>query len=89
MTLEDRIKRLEDIEEIRRLRNMYHYFVNENLPDRFREIYTDDGVMQLDDAMKFEGINAIVEGFRKIPNPGPHAPGETVRSQSPGRCGRR
>ena len=67
MTLEDRIRRLEDIEEIRRLRNMYHYFVNENLPDRFREIYTDDGVMQMDADMKFDGVEAIVEGFRKIP----------------------
>jgi ketosteroid isomerase-like protein len=67
MTLDDRIRRLEDIEEVRRLRNMYHHFVNENLPDRFREIYTDDGVIQIDTHMKFVGIEAIVEGFRKIP----------------------
>jgi ketosteroid isomerase-like protein len=67
MTLEDRVRRLEDIEEIRRLRNMYHYFVNENLPDRLREIYTEDGVVQIDEHMKFIGIDAIVEGFRKIP----------------------
>lgn len=67
MTLEDRVRRLEDVDAIRRLRNLYHYFVNENLPDRFREIYTDDGVMQTDDHMKFVGIDAIVEGFRKIP----------------------
>lgn len=35
MTLEERVRRIEDLEEIRRLRNMYHYFVNERLPERF------------------------------------------------------
>ena len=67
MTLEDRLRRLEDIEEIRRLRNMYHYFINERQPDRFREIYTDDAVLQFDKHMTIEGIEAIVTALGNVP----------------------
>ena len=67
MTLEDRIRRLEDIEEIRRLRNMYHYFVNEQQPERFREIYTADAVLEFDRHMKMVGLDAIVEAMTNVP----------------------
>jgi ketosteroid isomerase-like protein len=67
MTLENRIRRLEDIEEIRRLRNMYHYFINERMPDGFREIYTDDAVLRFDRHMKIEGIDAIVKTMGNVP----------------------
>jgi ketosteroid isomerase-like protein len=67
MTLEDRIRRLEDIEEIRRLRNMYHYFINERQPERFREIYTDDAVLQFDKHMTIEGIDPIVKALGNVP----------------------
>lgn len=68
MTLEERVRRLEDIEEIRRLRNMYHYFMNERLPDRFREIYTDDAVLKFDEHMEIEGIDAIVTALGNVPD---------------------
>ena len=67
MTLEDRIRRLEDIEEIRRLRNMYHYFSNERQPERFREIYTDDAVPQFDKHMTIDGLEAIVTALGNVP----------------------
>ncbi len=67
MTLEDRIRRLEDIEEIRRLRNMYHYFTNERMPGRFSEIYTDDAVLKFDEHMTIEGVDAIVEVMANVP----------------------
>ena len=67
MTLEERIRRLEDIEEIRRLRNMYHYFINERLPERFRELYADDGVLQFDEHMRIEGVEAIVKAMANVP----------------------
>jgi ketosteroid isomerase-like protein len=67
MTLEERIRRLEDIEEIRKLRNMYHYFINERLPERFRELYTDDAVLQFDEHMTIEGGDAIVKAMANVP----------------------
>jgi len=67
MQLSERIQRLEDIEEIRRLRNMYHYFINENCPARFREIYTSDATLQFGDKMTWVGIDAIEAGFRAMP----------------------
>lgn len=67
MDLAARIARLEDIEDIHRLRNMYHYFINENLPERFREIYTEDAWLKFDDRMSWEGLDAIVAGFASMP----------------------
>ena len=67
MTIEERLRRLEDIEEIRRLRNMYHYFMNERLPERFAEIYTEDAVLKFDEHMTVKGLDAIVKAMGNLP----------------------
>lgn len=67
MTIEERLRRLEDIEDIRRLRNMYHYFLNERQPERFGEIYTEDAVLRFDKHMEIEGIDAIVKAVGNVP----------------------
>ncbi len=47
MTLEQRIRRLEDIEAIRRLRNRYHASVNERRFSDCRALFTADAVVEL------------------------------------------
>lgn len=66
MTLEDRILRLEDIEQIRSIRNKFHYFINEGLAHRFGEVYTDDAVVYFDEFMKQEGLENIIESAGKV-----------------------
>lgn len=66
MTLEERIGRLEDIEQIRSLRNKFHYFVNEGLSHRFGEVYTDDAIVYFDEFMKQEGLANIIEAATKL-----------------------
>ncbi len=41
--LEARLRRLEDIEAIRRLRHRYHQCINESLHDRIPGLFTEDG----------------------------------------------
>lgn len=67
MTIEERIQRLEDIEAIRSLRHKFHYFVNERLPERAREIYTDDAVIIFDEFLRQEGIEAIIAAASRFP----------------------
>ncbi|SKC01149.1 nuclear transport factor 2 family protein [Sphingopyxis flava] len=66
MTLEERISRLEDIEEIRSLRNKFHHFINEGLAHRFGEVYTDDAVVHFDDFMKQEGLANIIAASTEL-----------------------
>ena len=66
MTLEERIRRLEDIEEIRRLRNKYHASLNENRYENCRALFTDDAVVELGYLARYEGIDAIDRGFRAM-----------------------
>lgn len=66
MTLEQRIQRLEDIEEIRRLRNRYHYCLNEGRWAETRDIFTDDAVVELGYLARYEGIEAIDAGFQAM-----------------------
>jgi ketosteroid isomerase-like protein len=66
MTLEERISRLEDIEQIRSLRNKFHYFINEGLAHRFGEVYSDDAVVQFDEFMKQEGLANIIAASSKL-----------------------
>ena len=47
MTLEERIRRLEDIEDIRRLRNKYHASLNESRYENCRALFTEDAVVEL------------------------------------------
>ena len=66
MTLEQRIQRLEDIEDIRRLRNRYHASLNENRYEQCRALFTRDAVVELGYLARFEGIDAIDSGFRAM-----------------------
>ena len=66
MTLEQRIRRLEDIEAIRRLRNRYHASVNEGEYGDCRALFTDDAVVELGYLARYEGIDAIDCGFRAM-----------------------
>jgi hypothetical protein len=63
MTLEQRIQRLEHIEAIRRLRNRYHASLNEGHYGECRALFTDDAVVQLGYLARYEGIDAIDQGF--------------------------
>ncbi len=67
MTLEDRVRRLEDIEEIRRLRNMFHYFINERQTYRFGEILCEDAVVYFDEFSRQEGLENIIAAAGNIP----------------------
>jgi ketosteroid isomerase-like protein len=67
MTLEDRVRRIEDIEEIRGLRFQYHQFINDGHFDRFTELFTDDADVKLDYFSHFRGKKEIEAGFSGIP----------------------
>ncbi len=66
MTLEERIRRLEDIEDIRRLRNRYHASLNESRYENCRALFTGDAVVELGYLARYEGIDAIDRGFRAM-----------------------
>ena len=66
MTLEDRIRRLEDIEAIRHLRCRYHAALNENQYAGCRDLFTNDAVVELGYLARYEGIDAIDAGFRAM-----------------------
>ncbi len=66
MTLEQRIQRLEDIEDIRRLRNRYHASLNESRYEQCRALFTEDAVVELGYLARYEGIDAIDRGFRAM-----------------------
>jgi ketosteroid isomerase-like protein len=66
MTWEYRIRQLEDIEAIRRLRNRYHACLNEGWFDQVRDLCTDDAVIELGYLARYEGIEAIDAGFRAM-----------------------
>jgi ketosteroid isomerase-like protein len=64
--LEARIRVLEDIEAIRHLRCQYHSAVNESRYDQVRALFTDDAVVELGYLARYEGIDAIDQGFRRM-----------------------
>lgn len=64
MTLEERVRRLEDKDDIRRLRHMYHYLINEDTYDGFRDIYTPDAVLRFDEHGTYNGVDEIINAFR-------------------------
>ena len=66
MTLEDRVRRLEDIEAIRHLRNRYHAALNEGRYENCRALFTGDAVVELGYLARYEGIEAIDAGFRAM-----------------------
>jgi len=66
MTLEERVRRLEDIEEIRHLRCQYHAALNEGRFKNCRALFTDDAVVELGYLARYDGIDAIDRGFRAM-----------------------
>jgi ketosteroid isomerase-like protein len=65
-SLERRIRRLEDIEAIRHLRNRYHACINESRYADIRALFTADAVVELGYLARYEGIDAIDRGFRAM-----------------------
>jgi len=63
-SLEQRIRLLEDIEAIRRLRNRYHACINEGRYGEIRNLFAADAVVELGYLARYEGIDAIDRGFR-------------------------
>jgi hypothetical protein len=60
-SLEERIKKLEDIEEICRLRMQYHNFINDKMFDRFTELFTEDAFVDFGYISKARGTEEIRE----------------------------
>lgn len=65
-SLSQRIGRLEDLEDIRTLRNMYHYFLNERVLARLPEIYTADAIFEMDNELKWVGVKGIIAGLSEV-----------------------
>lgn len=65
-SLAERVGRLEDLEDIRTLRNMYHYFLNERMISRFSEIYIPEGCLQMDESLKWTGVDNIIAGLSEL-----------------------
>ena len=63
-TLTARVRRLEDIEEIRTLRNRYHRAINDSRFDDIVALFTDTAVVELGYLARYEGRAAIDRGFR-------------------------
>lgn len=59
-----RVRRLEDIEDIRALRNRYHRAINDSRFDEIVGLFTDDAVVELGYLARYEGRAAIDTGFR-------------------------
>ena len=66
--LSERVKKLEDIEEIRILRMKYHYFINEKLFDRMHEIYADDAYVDGGPVGSARGIEEISAFYNSVPD---------------------
>ncbi len=62
--LEVRIRRLEDIEAIRTLRNAYHAYINDGRYGEIGALFTDDARVVLGYLATYEGGAAIDKGFR-------------------------
>lgn len=62
-----RLRHLEDIEDIRRLRMRYHYFINEGMFSRAPEIYTEDALVVWSTAGMARGHQQIIELFQTLP----------------------
>lgn len=62
--LQRRVRRLEDIEAIRTLRNQYHSCINDGRYTDIAALFTPDAVVELGYLARYEGIAAIDRGFR-------------------------
>ena len=66
-TLEQRIQRLEDIEECRQLRMRYHINTNDGHFDRMWELFTEDAYVDFGYISKARGHEEIKELFARVP----------------------
>lgn len=67
-TLEERVQRLEDLEDIRRLRMEYHHCVNDNrFPDAAR-IFTDDAFVEYQGVGSAKGQDDVKVLFESLGN---------------------
>src|SRR3546814_11473677 len=48
MTLEQRLQRLEDFDQIRKIKSQYHVLINDCRFDEFADLFTDDAVVAMD-----------------------------------------
>jgi ketosteroid isomerase-like protein len=62
--LRRRVRRLEDIEAIRTLRNQYHSAINDGRYADIAAMFTPDAVVELGYLARYEGAAAIDKGFR-------------------------
>lgn len=62
--LRRRVRRLEDIEAIRTLRNQYHSCINDGRYGEIAALFTADAVVELGYLARYEGLAAIDKGFR-------------------------
>ncbi|MGD9804267.1 MAG: nuclear transport factor 2 family protein [Hyphomicrobiaceae bacterium] len=62
--LEARIRRLEDIENIRSLRNAYHAAINDGRYGEIADLFTDNAKVVLGYLATYQGRDAINNGFR-------------------------
>lgn len=65
--IEERVRRLEDIEDIRTLRFRYHQYINEGWHDKIADLFTKDAVGQMDTLARWEGREAIRAFFVTAP----------------------
>ncbi len=66
-SLENRIQRLEDIEEIRTLRYTYHHYINTGRFSDIPNLYTDDAYVELGEFTQVVGKDQIQAAFDKMP----------------------
>jgi ketosteroid isomerase-like protein len=64
--LRGRVRKLEDIEEIRTLRMLYHHYVNVGEFDRVADLYTEDAEFVMGDVAQGTGRAAIAEIFEGV-----------------------
>lgn len=64
VALEARIRRLEDIEALRTLRNQYHACINDGRYGEIADLCTPDAIVELGYLARYEGHAAIDRGFR-------------------------
>lgn len=66
LSFEGRIRLLEDLEDIKRLRILYHVFFNSREFNRVPELFTSDGVLKLGGLFDYHGHQEIEEGLIEV-----------------------
>lgn len=66
-SLDTRLRHLEDIQEIKRLRMMYHRYINEEQFDRVASLYTPDAHLDFGPIARADGTAQIDAMYRSLP----------------------